>query len=221
MTNASIQAPDRRRLTRAEKVEANRQRLFDAAIEVVGEYGYANSTIARITQRAELGQGTFYNHFESRQDLLEQLLPAISKTLHDFIRLKVMATIDCPIARERARIDGFFEFLAQMPHLFKLLHEGEYHARQGFTQHVELQTASYVRALQYEARCGYLRSALLDDLETVARMMMASRDYISGHYCMRNGQVCQPPVQVIETYMTFTIRGLFRDEVLSNRRSMA
>lgn len=204
-----------KRPTRAQKAEATRTRLFEAAIHVVGEVGYAECSVARITQRAEIGQGTFYNYFDSRQDLLEKLLPSISVTLLAHIRDRVRAAPDCPIARERARIEGFFEFLARMPHLFKLLHEGEFHAREGFRQHVELQTASYVRALRYEARRGHLRETLLDDLETVARMAMASRDYISGHYCVRNGEIVQPPAHVIDTYMDFTTRGLFRDAVFA------
>lgn len=211
--------PAPKRLTRAEKAEATRARLFQAAIEVVGELGYADSSIARITQRAEIGQGTFYNYFDSRQDLLEELLPSISQTLLDHIRACVLAAPDDPVARERARMDGFFEFLANMPHLFKMLHEGEFHTRKGFERHVEHQTASYIRAMRYEARRGHLRESLLGDLETVARMLMASRDYISGHYCVRDGQIVQPPAHVIDTYMDFATRALFKDEVLSLDRA--
>lgn len=206
--------PGPKRLSRAEKAKATRSRLLEAAIHVVGEVGYADCSVARITQRARVGQGTFYNYFDSRQDLLEKLLPSVSETLLVHIREKLRDTRDCPVARERARIEGFFEFLARKPHLFKLLHEGEFHARAGFQLHIELQTASYVRALRYEARRGYLRETLLSDLETVARMAMASRDYISGHYCVRNGEIVEPPAHVIDTYMDFTTRGLFHDEVL-------
>lgn len=207
-------APKLQRLTRSQKAEATRARLFTAAIEVVGEIGYADCSVSRITAAAEVGQGTFYNYFDSRQDLLEELLPAISQTLLDHIRQKMTQVIDCPLARERARIDGFFEFLAEMPHLFKLLHEGEFHARKGFQRHIELQSTSYLGALRYEARRGNLRPEITGDLETVARMLMASRDYISGHYCVRDGAIVQPPRHVIDTYMDFTARGLFRDEVL-------
>ena len=39
-------------LNRAEKAEATRARLFDAAVQIVGEYGYAGTSVARITERA-------------------------------------------------------------------------------------------------------------------------------------------------------------------------
>ncbi|MGO4839466.1 TetR/AcrR family transcriptional regulator, partial [Rhizobiaceae sp. 2RAB30] len=117
MTSAS---PAKRRPNRAEKAEATRNALFEAAIEVVGEYGYAGTSIARITERAGVAQGTFYNYFESRQDLLDQLLPAISQRLHIHIRERVLAA-DSAVERERARISAFFEFLERAPHLFKIL----------------------------------------------------------------------------------------------------
>ena len=46
--------------------------------------------ISLITQRAGVAQGTFYNHFKTRQDLLDQLLPALGKDMleHDERRLE-------------------------------------------------------------------------------------------------------------------------------------
>ena len=48
---------------------------------MVGRLGYAEASVARITELADVAQGTFYNHFESRQELLDQLLPAIGRQM--------------------------------------------------------------------------------------------------------------------------------------------
>ncbi len=114
----------RRKLNRAEKAEATRARLFDAAINIVGKHGYAGTSVARITERAKVAQGTFYNYFESRQDLLDQLLPAISNQLHAHIRKRVLEA-DTPVERERARIVAFCEFLEESALLVKILSEGQ------------------------------------------------------------------------------------------------
>src|SRR5690606_32698911 len=66
---------------RVEKSEAIRESLLKAAVEVVGEVGYANASIALITQKAGVGQGTFYNYFESRQEILDALLPSLGKDM--------------------------------------------------------------------------------------------------------------------------------------------
>lgn len=203
--------PSGAKLNRAEKAEATRTRILDAAIEVIGELGFAGASIARIAERAGIAQGTFYNYFESRQILLDELLPMISIELYDHVRERVMSAADNPIARERARITAFFEFLSDTPHLFAMLHEGEFHSRAGFNRHVEMQTASYERAMLYEMRRGNLKITDPDKLHVVIRMVMSARDYLSAHYCMRDGQVVAPPSHVVDTYMEFVTAGLFAE----------
>ncbi len=46
------------RVSRAEKSEAIRRALLEAAVTVVGRFGYAGASIARITMSAEVAQGT-------------------------------------------------------------------------------------------------------------------------------------------------------------------
>lgn len=198
------------RLTRAEKAEVTRVRLFDAAVAIVGESGYAATSVALITARAKVAQGTFYNYFESRQDLLDQLLPAISDRLHDLVRERVRASPDDPLARERARISGFFEFLEKAPNLFKILSEGPVQAPEGFRRHLEQQTASYRRALDYELRRGNLLITDPDELEVVAQMLLSSREYLSARFCFVDGRFIRPPAFVVETYMKMVAGTVFR-----------
>lgn len=198
------------RLSRAEKAEATRMRLFDAAVAIVGEAGYAAASVAMITARAKVAQGTFYNYFESRQDLLDQLLPSISQRLHDLIRERVMQAPDDPIERERARLSGFFEFLEKEPHLFKILSEGSVQAPRGFRAHLEMQSASYRRALEYERRQGNL---LIDDPEEInilMQMLISTREYLSGRFCYDDGEFVRPAPGVIDTYVKLLLGKVFR-----------
>lgn len=199
MTSAS---PAKRRPSRAEKAEATRNALFEAAIEVVGEHGYAGTSIARITERAGVAQGTFYNYFESRQDLLDQLLPAISQRLHIHIRERVLAA-DSAVERERARISAFFEFLERAPHLFKILSEGPVQAPEGFRRHLQQQTDSYRRAMRYELDRGNLRITDPNEIEVVTHMLLSAREYLSARFCFVDGHYTRPPDFVVDTYMKF------------------
>ena len=198
----ALAEPERKpRLSRAEKAEATRSRLFEAAIEIVGELGYAGASVALITTRANVAQGTFYNYFESRQDLLDQLLPSISRRLYALIRQRVMEAPDDAIEREKARLSGFFELLEKEPHLFKILSEGTVHAPRGFRAHLETQSASYRRALEYERRRGNL---LIDDPEEVAilaQMLISTREYLSGRFCYEDGDFVRPAPGVVDTYV--------------------
>src|SRR3954466_3073386 len=85
------QAPEpmSRKVTKLNRVERNawtKRKIFDAAAKVVGKYGYAEASVARIERPAGVAQGTFYNHFENRQELLDQLLPKIRAHMVYFIR---------------------------------------------------------------------------------------------------------------------------------------
>lgn len=187
-------------MTRAEKSEATRQRLFDAAVQIVGDNGYAGASIAAITARAEVAQGTFYNYFDSRQDLLDQLLPSISARLHDVIRQRVLAAPDSAIEREKARLAGFFEFLEKEPHLFTILSEGTVQAPRGFRAHLEMQTASLRRAMEYEYRRGNLHIDDPAEIDMLTQMLVSTREYLSGRFCFEDGQFVRPSANVVEIY---------------------
>ncbi len=55
-----------------------RERILDATREVLGELGLENATLKAITERAEVGAGSFYNLFDSKEEaVLEVLRQAI------------------------------------------------------------------------------------------------------------------------------------------------
>jgi AcrR family transcriptional regulator len=198
------------RMTRAEKAEATRTRLFEAAIEIVGQMGYAAASVALITARAHVAQGTFYNYFESRQDLLDQLLPSLSQRLHRLIRQRVMEAPDNAIEREKARLAGFFEFLEKEPHLFKIISEGMVQAPRGFRAHLEMQSASYRRALEYERRRGNLLVNDPLEIDILMQMLISTREYLSGRFCYEDGEFVRPSQDVVETYEKLLRGRIFR-----------
>jgi AcrR family transcriptional regulator len=63
-----------RRLTQAEKREANRERILRAARAVFGARGYHGATIEEIAAEAGLSNGAIYYNFDSKGDLFLELL---------------------------------------------------------------------------------------------------------------------------------------------------
>ncbi|UDY25421.1 TetR/AcrR family transcriptional regulator [Nocardioides sp. Kera G14] len=59
---------------RSRKAEATRTRLIGAARRLVAELGPDAVTIAQITSAADLGTGTFYNYFATRDDIVTAVI---------------------------------------------------------------------------------------------------------------------------------------------------
>lgn len=193
---------------RAEASARTRKALFAAAIEVVGKHGYAGASIARITSVADVAQGTFYNYFDSRQQLLDQLLPALGLEMVDSIAERVGEVTD-GIEREERRLKGFFEFLCEKPQFYRILHEAEIHAPKGYREHLLNIERGYVRALASSARRGEMPGYEDEDLEVLSYMLMAIRDYLSIRYARGEDGIKLPPERVIAAYMKLVTQGLF------------
>jgi AcrR family transcriptional regulator len=62
-------------LTRRErKKKITKENLLAVALEIISKQGIYVTTIEDVTEKADIGKGTFYQYFSSKEELLEQLL---------------------------------------------------------------------------------------------------------------------------------------------------
>lgn len=69
-----------------------RVKLLDAALTVFSEVGVDAASIEQITEKADVGKGTFYRHFADKQQLLQSLIEEIIERLIDRVG---DASLDC------------------------------------------------------------------------------------------------------------------------------
>jgi AcrR family transcriptional regulator len=55
---------------RERKAAETRERIFHAAIELFAQRGLHNVTVEQITERADVGKGTFFNYFAGKEEVL-------------------------------------------------------------------------------------------------------------------------------------------------------
>lgn len=193
-----------RKLTRSERAGEVRQRLFHAAAQIVGEYGYAEASVSRITDLAGVAQGTFYNHFPSRQALLDELLPALGLEMAHYIQDRTEAILP-EAAREIARFQAFFEYLREKPHFLRILNEAEFAAPDAFHRHIENMAGPYHRILKRARDRGDVQPYDDAELEVIVHILMGARSYLSQRFA--GSQPIDPAV--VSAYARLLEHGLF------------
>lgn len=98
LKGSRAEGPDRRQRRSAE----TRERLFRAALRLFAEKGFAETTVEDVTNAADVGKGTFFNYFPSK----EHILIAFS----DMQLSKLQATVD----QMRERREPMRSFLRSM-----------------------------------------------------------------------------------------------------------
>lgn len=203
--------PPAAKLSRAERNERTRQQLFDAARKVVGQFGYAEASVARITTEAGVAQGTFYNYFATRQELLDQLLPDTGKDMLSFIGARTRDGVS-EAERETDRFRAFFDYLNAVPEFQRILNEAEQFAPAGHHQHMDTVARAYARLLRRARDKGEVQAFSDAELEVVVQMLLGARGYLSQRYGQADPATPQLPDHVISAYAKLLAGGLFRHE---------
>jgi AcrR family transcriptional regulator len=199
-----------RKPRRAERNEETRRKLFAAAAKVVGDVGYAEASVSRITIEAGVAQGTFYSHFASRQDLLDRLLPILGEDMLAFIESQVLPeTTDAQ--KDVARCEAFFAFLQICPQYLRILNEAEFFAPVAYRELMATIGRGYMRVLRRARRHGSLVAYSDEELEAIIQTLLGARAYLSRRYAYADGSVRPVPEHVISAYAKLITLGLFRD----------
>lgn len=201
-----MRRPNAVRKTRAQKSEEIRDALFQAAAETVGEYGYIDTSIARITQRADLAQGTFYNYFGSRQDIFDELLPVLGAKMMLHIRQQVRGATTF-LEREEKAFRAFFSFLKRMPYFLRILNEAEIFAPKAHKAHFRNITEGYIRFLRKAGQNDEIAVMSDDEIEATVYILVSARGYLAMRYLTPEGIVVMPE-EAVAAYMRLVTRGL-------------
>lgn len=191
--------------TRTQKSERIRSALLAAAADVVGQVGYAEASISLITQRAGVAQGTFYNYFESRQDIFDQLLPALGAQMQAHVAEYARAGANFA-EREQRSFVAFFSYLKKSPRFLRILNEAEYFAPAAYAQHFDAVTRRYLAFLKRWHAKGEFAAYTEQELEEIVFILMAARSYLA-RYVVAEGEHGIPE-SVVRTYMNFVLHGL-------------
>lgn len=157
------------------KSDRTRQRIIAAAAKVVARDGYPKTSIAKITQEADLASGSFYYYYRNREELLNELLPVLGKEMVQFI-LDRVRHMEWGLEREMAGFRAYFEFLEQSPEFFRVFTEAQVYVPEAYKEHLQWILNNYVHGLKKQVRFGGLKVAP-SDLMPLAYALTGIRNY--------------------------------------------
>ena len=104
---------------RPARTSATKQKLFDAALRLVGERGAAGVTVDEIAAEAGVAKGTVYYNFGSKDGLVDALLRHGVELLA--ARLRAAEDVDDTGEALETLVDGALGFFAEYPAFAQLL----------------------------------------------------------------------------------------------------
>jgi len=100
--------------------EKTRQELLIAAKQVLAEKGYHNTKIADIARIADIGVGTFYLYYPTKETLFLELVEETSRLLKQEIDA-ARAEVESPSEKIRVANRTFFRFARENRELLKIV----------------------------------------------------------------------------------------------------
>lgn len=174
-----VQKP-KKGVNRTEKrVAKTKLKLLNAALEVFNEYGVDASTIDDITQRADLGKGTFYRHFSDKSEIATCLVEQAIDKLIEKLR-----NVESAVAIEEALewiINAHYRFFLEHQEEFVLLFQGRLFLKldRQITEHMEEPFNRYLQTI--EALLSPYMSEKMDMLR-IRRFACAVAGFVFGFF---------------------------------------
>lgn len=182
--------------------QATREKLLAAAEDMIGEKGYDRTSIAEITQRAGVAQGTFYIYFADKKAILVELVQELGHSLRQEIAEATAGLAD-RLAIERAGLRAFFDFTHRHRNLYKVVRQAEFVDEEVYRWYYRRMAEGYVRGLAQAMDAGEIRRL---DPECVAYCLMGLGDFLGMRWVLWNEQGM--PDDVFESMMAFVRHGL-------------
>lgn len=182
--------------------EATRRKLMEAAIIEFGARGFHAASVSSITQRADVGQGTFYLYFHTKEEIFITLVREIGRNLRLHVARAVAGARSRPEADRRVLM-ALLGFMLENPGYYRIVQESQYVDETVFREYYERFAKSYAAELAEAAERGELRPG---DAETRAWAILGIGQFLGMRHCQWGGQM--PPESAIDAALELIAHGM-------------
>ncbi len=156
---ATEDAPQGLPVPKTERGRRTLRALLDAAALEFGASGFHATGITDITRRAGVALGSFYTYFASKEDIFRALVTDLSAQVKVHVSPGVEAAPDA-LARERAALGGYLDFVSQQQLIYRIIDEAEFVAPDAYQGHYRSTVARIAARLEAGAARGELREGV-------------------------------------------------------------
>jgi AcrR family transcriptional regulator len=160
--------------------EETRNAILEAAELVIGERGFAASSIADITRAAGIAQGTFYIYFQTKDMVFRELVTLMGKLTRARLS-KAVAGIGDRVEAERVGLTAFLQIVAERPRLYTIVEEARFVAPEAYRDYFSSFAQAYAQNLGDAAADGTIRSG---DAQIRAWALMGMAKTLGERFCI-------------------------------------
>jgi AcrR family transcriptional regulator len=180
-----------------------RHRLLEAAEQVFADLGYHDASIVKITEAAEVSQGTFYLYFSGKQEIFDVLVEDLNTRVRHAMS-EASAKGSTRMETERLGFEAFFRFTAEHPALYRVIRQAEFVSPRMLKLHYERLAEGYVAGLRHASEQGEIA---IGDPVVTAWALMAVGEMIGMRWILW-GDTTEVPPDVFRETMAFVARAL-------------
>lgn len=167
-------------LPKTKRGTARREKLLRAAECVIGQKGFAATSIADITRDADAALGTFYIYFSSKEQVFRELVLEMGTLTRRMMREAVTGAPN-RLEAERRGLRAFLAFVADRPALYRIVEEARFVDPEAYKDYFRKFAAAYASQLQAAAREGEIRPG---DAEVRAWALMGVAKTLGERYVL-------------------------------------
>ena len=172
--------PEKSKVTRQQRrLSATRKKLLEAARSVFAEKGLDTATIADITERADVGKGTFYYHFKDKNGVIAELIKAVLGELVSAMNNKCAGISEVSELLDTI-IGVHIEFFSNRWEDFVLYFQGrgDLHLEVGY-EGIEHRYMDYLQSME-----ALISAAVKGQIskQSLRRIVCAAAGFVSGYY---------------------------------------
>lgn len=182
--------------------EATRRRLLEAAEAEIGENGYAATSVASITRRAGVAQGTFYLYFRTKKDALVELVRHMGRSLRTALSEATRGAAD-RLEAEELGFRAFVAFSLEHQNLYRVVMESQFVEESAYREYYQSLADAYAKAMSQAQGRGEVRAG---DPAALAWALMGVAHFLGLRFPIWERR--PPPEEVMGTVFAFVRAGL-------------